>query len=82
MTDVDYDPVYDRLDAMIGEPDEPGCWDCYGYRRPGTFCRACDPSPRQRRRERHREWQRRDRASRQGPAAEFDRMVSPPGSPF
>ena len=53
--DQGYDPVYDRLDDMDREPDEPDDW---GYHpAPASW-------PRYDRRMRHAEWQRRDRASR------------------
>lgn len=59
----DFDAALDRLDELLygGEPDEPD-WAWYDR-----------PTPRQRRRARHREWQRRDRESRRGkPLPVFD----------
>jgi hypothetical protein len=85
MEEVDYDPVYDRLDAMYDEPPEPNCWGCYDYRRPGVYCSDCKPSPRQRRRAKHRAWLFRDRASRSlvGKIADaFGVPVDMLGSPF
>ena len=67
----DFDAAMHRLDEQLygGEPDEP---DWAWYDRP--------PSPRQRRRARHREWQRRDRESRAGqpPPSDAVRVLRPP----
>lgn len=65
--DDDFDPALDRLDELMygGEPDEPDWGERSGYGQP--------LSPRQRRRARHREWQRRDRESRRDqPLPVFD----------
>lgn len=66
--DCEYDPVYDRLDELMygGEPDPPDCGRCNdsGDADGSGWCPGCHPSPRQRRRARHRRWQALDRASR------------------
>lgn len=57
-----FEPALDRLDEILygGDLREPDCMWCWDH-----GCRECRPSPRQRRRERHREWQRRDRLPRE-----------------
>ena len=75
----DFDAALYRLDEMLfgGEPPEPDWSARCDSLAPGAFCPTCHPSPRERRRLRHREWQRRDREA----AAALRRAVADVLSP-
>lgn len=77
----DFDAAMDRLDELMygGEPSEPYCFGCFDSRPAGVPCPDCAPSPRERRRARHREWQARDRASRadRSPPSDVIRVPRP-----